>query len=98
MLSQKPEMIDGIVAWRGFAHRLTYVDKLNAKWHSGLPRAPKTGGDDTFHANSIMKLYEKLEGPKFMVVTGRHYLHRNLGMIGISDNRMFNVHRWFDYH
>ena len=98
MLSQKLEMIDEIVAWARVRSPLTYVDKLNA--NGTAVYLSKNWGDDMFHANSIMKLYEKLEGPKFVdLANGTHAFTEILGMIGLTDNRMFNnVHRWFDYH
>ncbi|WP_281561319.1 alpha/beta fold hydrolase [Thalassomonas sp. RHCl1] len=93
----KQERIDEITVWADVRSPLSYLDKLNER------RVPiylaNNFGDNLFQPNSVLALYQALEGPKKMDLSqGTHAVGEVLGM-GKPDHRIWhNAHAWFDFY
>ncbi|WDE07757.1 alpha/beta hydrolase [Thalassomonas viridans] len=93
----KQERIGEITAWADLRSPLSYIDKLNER------RVPvylaNNFGDNLFQPNSVLALYQALEGPKKLDLSqGTHAVGEVLGM-GNPDDRIWkNAHDWFDFY
>jgi putative CocE/NonD family hydrolase len=85
-----------ILDWARVRSPLTYVDRINAR------NAPvflsKNFQDDLFTPNSTMAMYQRLTGPKKLLVNqGIHAQAEAPGALLDVDNFVYDqAHRWFD--
>jgi len=85
-----------ILAWARIRSPLTYVDRINAR------NAPvflsKNFQDDLFTPNSTMAMYQRLSGPKKLLINqGIHAQAEAPGALLDIDNFVYDqAHRWFD--
>ncbi|MCP5161179.1 MAG: CocE/NonD family hydrolase [Hahellaceae bacterium] len=98
MLHQELDRLPEIISWANARSPLTYVDQLNE--NGTAVYISKNWGDDMFHANSVLDLFSRLNGEKYIdLASGTHATTEVMGMMGLGSNRIFNnVHRWFDHH
>lgn len=77
---------------------ITYVDQLND--NGTAVYLANNWGDNLFQPNSVLDMYQQLDGPKAMnLQAGMHASAELFGMIGDGDTRIWNnTRRWFDQY
>lgn len=98
MLNQDLDKIPELTQWAKPRSPGQFIDQLN---DSGAAiYISKNWGDNLFHANNMMDVYQGLTGPKFLdLVPGTHASNEIFGLLGLAESRVLNnARRWFDYH
>ncbi|PAU80408.1 acyl esterase [Halovibrio salipaludis] len=90
--------IEDVTEWALERSPINYVDQLNE--NGTAVYLANNWGDNLFQANSVLDMYQQLDGPKAInLQAGMHASTELIGMIGGGDTRIWNnTRRWFDQH
>lgn len=92
-----PEL-PGVIEWATPRSPSSYIDELNA--NGTAVYINKAYGDNLFQPNSVMAMFEQLDGPKRIdLVSGTHASADLLPpVIGIDTLAWESTYQWFDHH
>ena len=90
--------IKEVTEWALARSPITVVDQLNA--NGTAVYLANSWGDNLFQANSVLDMYQKLDGPRAInLQAGMHASTELIGMIGDGDTHIWNnTRRWFDQY
>lgn len=89
--------VSPILEWTKSRSAINFIDRVNQR---GAPIfIANSFGDNLFQPNNVLKYFEKLTGPrKMMLVQGTHATAEFGGLAGFSNRVWKHVHNWFDYY
>ena len=89
--------MEEVLAWTALRSPMHYIDKLNER---KLPvYFSNNFRDELFEPNSIIKLFEQLQGPKRLDLNlGNHTTAELGGLVGLQNYVWTNLTAWFDVH
>ncbi len=90
--------VEEVTEWALARSPISVVDQLNA--NGTAVYLANNWGDNLFQANSVLDMYQQLDGPKAInLQAGMHASAELVGMIGDGDTHIWNnTRRWFDQY
>ncbi|WP_106962791.1 CocE/NonD family hydrolase [Streptomyces roseochromogenus] len=84
-----------VVNWARMRSPLTYMDRINA--HGTAVLLANAWSDSIFNSSQITDFYQKLTGPKRLIMRpGDHATQELTGFLGMDNETWANAHDWFD--
>ncbi|MEU8976557.1 CocE/NonD family hydrolase [Streptomyces monashensis] len=84
-----------VVDWAKVRSPRTYVDRINA--HGTAVLVANAWNDSIFNSSEITDFYQKLTGPKRLVMRpGDHATQELTGFLGVDNETWADAHHWFD--